>query len=138
MGSTSINIMGLDMYAYSVSPKDALTPFKISESAERKEIHYWRKHHDLHGWMERLWKEKLTGLKNSPRRDFNCQPLALSLTDLEELEKSLNEGKLPETTGFFFGNNPPDNDSLKDDMEFIKKAREEIERGRIVYYDSWW
>jgi len=130
--------MGLDMYAYSVAQEDALTPFQISEEANRKEIHYWRKHHDLHGWMENLWREKLTFSKNPPGSQFNCQPVALSLTDLEELEKDLHEGRLPHTTGFFFGNNPPDEETFKDDMDFIKKAREEISKGRIVYYDSWW
>jgi hypothetical protein len=130
--------MGLDMFAYSVSPEDALTPFKIKKEANREEIHYWRKHHDLHGWMENLWKDKLSFSKNLPKKQFNCQPIALSLTDLEELEKALYEGDLPETTGFFFGNNPPDEETRKDDMEFIRKAREEIEKGRVVYYDSWW
>jgi hypothetical protein len=130
--------MGLDMFAYSVASEDALTPFKISEEANREEIHYWRKHHDLHGWMEKLWREKLNFSKNTPKRDFNCQPVALSLTDLEELEKALYEESLPETTGFFFGNNPPDEETRKDDLEFIRKAREEIEKGRVVYYDSWW
>ncbi len=126
------------MFAYSVSPEDALTPFKIKKEANREEIHYWRKHHDLHGWMENLWKDKLSFSKNLPKKQFNCQPIALSLTDLEELEKALYEGDLPETTGFFFGNNPPDEETRKDDMEFIRKAREEIEKGRVVYYDSWW
>lgn len=130
--------MGLDMYAYSVPQEGALTPFKISEEAERKEIHYWRKHHDLHGWMEELWKEKMKFSKKAPRKDFNCQPVALSLNDLEELEKALHGSKLPETSGFFFGNNPPNEETLKDDLDFITKAREEILKGRIVYYDSWW
>lgn len=130
--------MGLDMYAYSVAQEGALTPFKISEEADKKEIHYWRKHHDLHGWMEKLWREKLAFLKNPSGSQFNCQLVALSLTDLEELEKALHEGNLPETEGFFFGNNPPDSESFKDDMDFITKAREEISKGRIVYYDSWW
>jgi hypothetical protein len=130
--------MGLDMYAYTVSTEDALTPFKIKEGSDREEIHYWRKHHDLHGWMEKLWREKSNFSKDSPTKEFNCQPVALSLNDLEQLEKDLHQRKLPETAGFFFGNNPPDEASFNDDMEFIQKAREAISKGKLVYYDSWW
>jgi hypothetical protein len=39
--------MGLDMY---------LTVRK--EGEEKEEIGYWRKHHDLHGWMSDLWERK--------------------------------------------------------------------------------
>jgi hypothetical protein len=48
------------------------------------------------------------------------------------------ESALPETSGFFFGNNPPDEDSLREDLVFVAKARAEIAMGREVYYDSWW
>jgi len=62
----------------------------------------------------------------------------LTLEDLDYLEKDLKNQLLPETTGFFFGNNPPDDESLEDDLKFISLAREAIEAGDAVYYDSWW
>jgi hypothetical protein len=45
---------------------------------------------------------------------------------------------LPQTTGFFFGDNPPDNESLSNDLKFIQAARDAIAAGDAVYYDSWW
>jgi hypothetical protein len=45
---------------------------------------------------------------------------------------------VPETQGFFFGDNPPDLDTLANDLKFIQKARDAIADGDYVYYDSWW
>ena len=58
--------------------------------------------------------------------------------DLDKLEKAVTRNTLPSTTGFFFGNNPPNEESISYDMEFINKAREAINEGYAVYYDSWW
>jgi hypothetical protein len=47
--------MGLDMYAYRVAAEDAIDDFTIAhddnDMNHAEEIFYWRKHHDLHGWM---------------------------------------------------------------------------------------
>ena len=40
--------MGLDQYAYKVVAHD---------EDNRDEIAYWRKHPNLQGWMEQLWRE---------------------------------------------------------------------------------
>ena len=125
--------MGLDMYAHRVSGKDALDDFTVAEDADGEEIAYWRKHHDLHGWMERLYRAK-GGTKDS----FNCVKLRLTMEDLDRLEKDVLGRQLPETTGFFFGNNPPDEYSLEQDMKFIAQAKTAIACGDAVYYDSWW
>ena len=53
-------------------------------------------------------------------------------------EEDGRNGALPHTEGFFFGNNPPDDESLKEDLQFIQKARDAIAEGDAVYYDSWW
>lgn len=124
--------MGLDMYAYKVERKPANTDFHY-EDKKPKEIYYWRKHHDLHGWMENLYYEK-----GGTANEFNCTPIRLTIEDLEQLEDDILNYNLPHTEGFFFGHNPPDEDSIKDDLQFIKKARACIEEGYDVYYDSWW
>ena len=52
--------MGLDMYAFT-APKEAVTRnigFTLSELRDVREIHYWRKHPNLHGWMEELYRAK--------------------------------------------------------------------------------
>lgn len=57
---------------------------------------------------------------------------------LDELEKAIKAGDLPKTEGFFFGESTGDKQQINDDLEFIKKARQVIESGDSVYYDSWW
>ena len=66
------------------------------------------------------------------------QTCALPICDLDALQIDLLKNALPETTGFFFGNNPPDAESLSNDLKFIQKARDAINEGYAVYYDSWW
>ena len=129
--------MGLDMFAWRVAKDDAINDFEIAKDEDGQfkleEMFYWRKHHDLHGWMERLYRSK-----GGTAQSFNCVRVRLTKTDLDLLEHDVLNGKLPETTGFFFGTNPPDEDSMKRDMEFISAAKVAIASGDAVYYDSWW
>lgn len=127
--------MGLDMYAFSVPKESMVDDLSYTNSEDEKhtqEISYWRKHHDLHGWMRRLF------LSKGGEGSFNCQPVRLTLEDLDKLEDDVRNNRLPETTGFFFGHNPPTMQSVVKDIEFIEEARDHIHRGREVYYDSWW
>jgi hypothetical protein len=128
--------MGLDMYAWAVKSEDVVDDVSFNKDAEKEEIQYWRKHHDLHGWMEELYNERSGELAGT--KDFNCIPVRLYPGDLDRLERDVKQGLLPETTGFFFGNNPPDAESVADDLLFISKARQCIKNGFAVYYDSWW
>lgn len=128
--------MGLDMFVWRVKKDDALGDFEIAkdESGSKvEEVHYWRKHHDLHGWMEKLYRNK-----GGDAQSFNCIPVRLTTQDLDALQHDLLNDALPETNGFFFGNNPPDLETLKEDLTFIQKARDIIAEGDAVYYDSWW
>ena len=130
--------MGLDMYAFSVAKADAIDELTIRSEEDGRtegleEIQYWRKHHDLHGWMEQLYRRK-----GGAAESFNCVAVQLTESDLDALQYDLLNSALPETTGFFFGNNPPDMDSLSEDLKFLQRARDAIAAGRVVYYDSWW
>jgi len=126
--------MGLDMYAWRVKAENAVGDFDFNGNDENKpiELFYWRKHHDLHGWMENLYASK------GGDHEFNCIPVRLTLEDLDNLEKDIRSKMLPETRGFFFGDNPPDEESNLRDLDFIEEARDAIEAGDAVYYDSWW
>ena len=103
------------------------------------ELHQWRKHNRLHGWMEQLWRKK-TGNESV----FNNEEVILELIDITNLEKSIINDELPETEGFFFGNDSYsyDKEELKeqkeDDLQFIKEARKAIMEGDEVVYSSWW
>lgn len=115
--------MGLDMYFFAVKGK------------ERIEISYWRKHPNLHGWMENLWRVKKSGTNS---RDFNCYMLRLSLKNLSQLERDIKDDKLPETTGFFFGSSSPLKHMREYDLEQVRIARGYIKNGYRVFYNSWW
>lgn len=73
----------------------------------------------------------------SPQRVFNNQPIRLSISDLDQLETAIKLKELPETTGFFFGDNA-DDEYYEDDLKFIEQARIAMREGFEVYYDSWW
>lgn len=121
--------MGLDMYALitKTHPQTAVD-FKVEDAVE---LHYWRKHPNLHGWMKQLYRDK-----GGTDAEFNCAKLLLTEGDLDHLEADLRSDGLPETSGFFFGESQ--GDEIEDDLEFIAKAREAIQGGHAVIYDSWW
>jgi len=130
--------MGLDMFAWRVKAEDVIDDFTIRSQedgrvGELNELWYWRKHHDLHGWMQNLYR-----FKGGQAQSFNCVPVRLYPQDLDELQTDLLNSALPHTTGFFFGDNPPSMESLAEDLKFIQAARDAIEEGDAVYYDSWW
>ena len=95
-----------------------------------EEIAYWRKHPDLHGWMENLYREK-----GGREKSFNGDPVMLTLADLDRLEDDILGGNLPKTSGFFFGESG--GISLQD-LEFVLEARKAIQEGDTVFYDSSW
>jgi len=123
--------MGLDMYAYAAARANA-----DWNSGEQREIAYWRKHPNLHGWMEQLWHSR-GGHNPGDDPMFNGIELELTWEDLDQLEKDVRNGGLPHTVGFFFGNNSDDY-YRDEDLEFIKKARTELFTGLKVFYNSSW
>lgn len=123
--------MGLDMYAYKTKGLiDKPTDFS-EQNLATEEIHYWRKHPNLHGWMEQLYYDK-GGQKDS----FNCVPVELVEGDLLELKYAIENDELPQTGGFFFGQT--DGSEKKGDLEFVETALAALNEGYSVYYSSWW
>ena len=141
--------MGLDMYAYSAaragqydehwekgSYDDVGTRGEfVSPVTKPKELAEWRKHPNLHGWFEKLW------LRNCAEADrpksFNGIELELTWEDLEQLEQDIEQGALPGTTGFFFGD-PADEYYKETDLKFIREARSDLFLGLKVFYNSSW
>ena len=122
--------MGLDMYAY-VSAE----PAAEWDGNNHRELAYWRKHPNLHGWMEQLWRSRNT----DPTTDlmFNGVELELTWADIDQLEEDIKNGRLPVTSGCFFGN-PSDDYYRAEDLAFIQKARAELFLGLRVFYNSSW
>ena len=98
---------------------------------EPREIAYWRKHPNLHGWMQRLWESR----GNSG--DFNGDELELTWDDLEQLEQDIRSKNLPGTAGFFFGNGADDH-YREQDLKFVREAKAEAFLGLKVFYNSSW
>ena len=96
-----------------------------------EELAYWRKHPNLHGWMEQLYRKK-----GGAEKSFNGDPVVITEEDLDELKITILTGKLPSTAGFFFGESREEINFA--DLEFIEKAKEAIKEGYTVYYDSSW
>jgi hypothetical protein len=142
--------MGLDMYAYVASRKgqqsdfdetsafDATTNEFVSETVTKPvELAYWRKHPNLHGWMEQLWESKGRPRENVGWPIFNGIELELTWDDLDNLEHAIRHGKLPDTEGFFFGK-PSDNHYYEQDLAFVNNAKAEVFLGLKVFYNSSW
>lgn len=130
--------MGLDQYAYVAADAEQWDTywenydFKTEKSSVGKplEISYWRKHPNLQGWMKNLWEEK------GGKGEFACQ-LELTIDDLKRLEKDIKNGKLPPTTGCFFGNDS-DEYYKEQDLKFIKDAKGYFFLGQRIFYNSSW
>jgi hypothetical protein len=119
--------MGLDQFAFAKKGK------------EKTELASWRKHNALQGWMENLWHERGCPSKNKNNGSFNCIDLQLNAKHLDLLEKDVLENNLPETGGFFFGEDSRfDEYKKKITLKFISDSRESIKAGYKVFYSSWW
>ena len=149
--------MGLDMYAYVAAKAGAQADYDRGKAwdkekggmvnpsvTEPREIAYWRKHPNLHGWMERLWIRKTneTGAVDDPDRAgefsaFNGVELELTWDDLDQLEQDVRNNKLPGTEGYFFGRDADDH-YREQDLKFIRNAKAEAFLGLKVFYNSSW
>jgi len=136
--------MGLDQYAYAATRAGQQQEFwETAEAAEGsmeyvsrmvqrpREIAYWRKHPNLHGWFKAEWESA------GNEGDFNGDELEITWDMLERLEYDVRNGELPDTRGFFFGDNS-DAEYYEQDLEFIRNARAELFMGLKVFYNSSW
>jgi hypothetical protein len=105
--------------------------FQDEIPSEVQELFYWRKHPDMHGLMESIYREK-----GGDAESFNCVPVQITEDDLERIASHVIDETLPETQGFFFGESTEED--RDDDIQFLKKAREAISSGYTIWYDSWW
>ncbi len=121
--------MGLDMYAHTTAENIRAVDFARPKDAD--ELFYWRKHPNLHGWMQKLYRKK-----GGRDPKFNVSPVRLDGGDIDRLEKAVLADTLPLTAGFFFGHSRPEN--RQETLDFIRLARKAITSGKRVYYFAWW
>ena len=123
--------MGLDQYANARKGEPKKDEDGYTYYEDSMELGEWRKHPNLQGFMEGLYYDK------GGEGEFNCVDVELTLEDLDSLEKTLDNNALPETQGFFFGENSDDR-YAEQDRDFIVAARAAIGKGYTVVYSSWW
>jgi hypothetical protein len=136
--------MGLDMYAYAAANEKQSDEFWANSDynpdtkdyvnttvSKPKELAYWRKHPNLHGWFHQEW------INQGNTGDFNGDQLEIDWGMLERLEHAVVNGELPATSGFFFGEGADDYYRTQD-LEFVKQARAELFLGLRVFYNSSW
>ena len=127
--------MGLDMYAYTAARAGQQNDFyegaewdpELKESVNPtvtrpREIAYWRKHPNLHGWMEQLYRAR-----GGKAEMFNGVELELTYDDILKLEEDINNGIVSSlnTRGFFFGD-PSDDYYREQDLQFVRIAKAEL------------
>jgi hypothetical protein len=136
--------MGLDMYAYVAARAGQQAEFYEGSEWDPdhkehrnpnvnrpRELAYWRKHPNLHGWMQKLWESR------GNEGDFNGDELELTSEDLDRLEEAIKTNGLPHTEGFFFGDDASEY-YRQEDLKFIKEARAHLFLGLRVFYNSSW
>ena len=123
--------MGLDQYAFTLTIRPNAAVDFHETASEPQGFHYWRKHSNLHGWMEALYVRK-----DGKDPDFNMSPVVIDSNDLDQLERDIRAGALPGTSGFFFG--ASDGSEQDNDLAFVAKARAAIVEGKTVFYVAWW
>ena len=101
-----------------------------------RDIAYWRKHPNLHGWMAQRWLQR-EGNELRETDNFNGIEFELTADDLDDLEYAVKKRRLPGTSGFFFGDNA-DQHYYNEDLKFIQAARAEMFLGLKVFYNSSW
>jgi hypothetical protein len=103
-----------------------------SNGGEPKELGYWRKHPDLHGFIVR---EFASGVDE-------CQRIPLTSADIDRIVAAVKVNDLPYTTGFFFGSSDwwSDEESVNQTLECFKRAQAWLKSdpsNRVYYRASW-
>ena len=137
--------MGLDMYAFK-HKGEQFKPNQKRDEADVIQIADWRKHNRLQGFMQELWEARTPEeVKQSDKgwNQFNCVPLYLSKEDLDMLEEQVRTRTLPETSGFFFGQDSytwqgEQEDMKAYDLKFVANAKKYLNEGYEVFYECWW
>lgn len=125
--------MGLDMHMFSVdADKVQIDEVKVVSpigKVEVSNIATWRKHYPLHTWMENLYVER------GGSEEFNQIDILVTKDNLEDLRVAVLEDafKTEEDVRLDYFRF-----QKTQDLKFIEDALAEIERGKILFYTSWW
>lgn len=127
----------------------------VDQLFEREQIAVWRNHYRLDLWMcehfassvkdeafvnfasagdglRMIFGEEFRKALLALAVGFNQQPVMLNVDDIDALEDVISSESQSEDPPEFQG------DIFEiEDLQFIKVARSELSKGRILYYDNW-
>lgn len=104
--------MGLDSYIYQVEPAAAPDEHAV-------ELKYWRRNHELHRWMDHLYRSQ------GGVGEFNCMYLALNQQHMNQLKRHV-------CMQFLMGNEQQDYHQMFQDVDLS------LAQGKHIYYYSSW
>lgn len=118
--------MGLDQHAFTTehTPSNDVDFNPDEEFGQEgySMIAQWRRFFSLEFFMSELYASKGGG-----ENEFNCNHVALSSEDLDELTQAMDEER-----------GDIDDEDYENTMSFIERAHDEIAHGNTVFYSSWW
>jgi hypothetical protein len=118
--------MGLDMYVHTTVEVPTSSADFAYDWKKLKYLYYWRGHHTLNEWMERLYRRK-----GGKAKEFNLVHLQLNADDIDQLEAEITKGRFPHRSQMptYY-----DADQVEIDLDFVTKAREALAAGRTLIY----
>lgn len=122
--------MGLDAYAYAVNyqpTKSVDFTFPKEIDAETALFFQWRKNWCIQQIMAEIYFNK-----EGQDFSFNCAKVVIDEDDLDYIESEIRLSDYEDEY-------PDDREVERErDLNFVKLAREKIQQGFTVVYDSWW
>jgi hypothetical protein len=120
--------MGLDMFFIKV-------PHGENPDYEASRIKYFRKHSDLHGWLQEQW------LKTQPEgtnpENFNCKYFLITQDVLDGMKSLCAKSRKKKYRGLFWGSScKEDWDETKELCDVIQDCLDSVFTD--VYYYGWW
>ena len=105
-------------------------------------IFFWRKFPSVHEWFRQLGIKK--GIENCGRMFFNGVEVPITIQDIKKFKKDLlNKNMNYDVEGFFFGSDSDMTEEeysyyMEENMKSIKLMKQELQKGKKIYYTSWW
>lgn len=139
--------MGLDMSFYKAKPENIVkrksktpeigfvnnTPYdSYDKFCNEYEIDYFRKHHRLNDWMERLYRIK------GGTGEFNGQSLQINQDDVHHLKAAIKHSNLEDLEELLMWQQTIDNRTKKEYNALCRKISKCLKEGWVVYYTCSW
>lgn len=130
--------MGLAAYIERVDKEaiqdDQVVDFQIDRSRwDSKEVMYWRKFSDLHGWMNKKYVEF-----GGKYPDFNGPSIIITKDLLIQLKNDIKSESVEKTVGFFYGEMTQEKwYTLEEDIDSLLLMLENNPHHKFYYFASY-